>query len=131
MQAIFTWLSCDRNDRGKEIQTAAWKRKHISSIIVFAMVMDGGMQSSAVTRKESRLVICRIVSRNDGSCHVDPAEDDDDDDGLDEVDKKAYLFGEGWLIAMDDLGILESMHIAAISQPWMKDVYDGRQPRIQ
>ncbi|KAJ8657683.1 hypothetical protein O0I10_006498 [Lichtheimia ornata] len=58
---------------------------------------------------KATLITCRVVSRNDGSHHVDTAKED----GFDKC-----------FTAMDHIGILEPMHAAAISQSWMKDVYD-------
>lgn len=47
--------------------------------------MDVWMQSSAAMRKKYlnvALPICRVVNREDGSYHVDAAEDDDGLDGI-------------------------------------------------
>ncbi|CDH50732.1 predicted protein [Lichtheimia corymbifera JMRC:FSU:9682] len=68
---------------------------------------DGGSRNVA-------LATWRVVIRNDGSCCVDTAEDDDGLDGIDE-----------WrFTATDDTGALDSMHAASLLQSWMKDDYD-------
>ncbi|CDH60714.1 predicted protein [Lichtheimia corymbifera JMRC:FSU:9682] len=57
------------------------------------------------------LVTCRVVSMYDGSYYLVTAGDDDGDE-------RAY-------ISLDDIGVLDSMHAAAIFQLRTKDVYGG------
>lgn len=35
------------------------------------------------------------------------------------IDERAFIFDEGWLIAMDGIGMLESNHAAAVLGSWM------------
>ncbi|CDH51894.1 predicted protein [Lichtheimia corymbifera JMRC:FSU:9682] len=83
-----------------------------SKIIGFAMVMDGRMPSNAMLRYPGMCFgTWNTVSKDDGSRQLDTAEDDD---GLDGIVEWAFIFDEGWLVAMDTIGILGSMHAAAI-----------------
>ncbi|KAJ8657176.1 hypothetical protein O0I10_006991 [Lichtheimia ornata] len=70
------------------------------------------------------LVTCRVVvSRNDGSCHVDTAEDGDD--GLDDIEELAHIFDKRCFTVMDGIGVLDSMDSAATLRSWMKYDYGG------
>ena len=87
------------------------------------LVCNGHRWKDAIKRSDEKswnvaLVTWRVISRIDGSCHVNTAEDDD---GLDGIEKRAYIFDERrCFTAMDDIGILEPKHTAPTLQPWMK-----------
>ncbi|CDH60316.1 predicted protein [Lichtheimia corymbifera JMRC:FSU:9682] len=108
----------------KGLTSSGWEREHTSSdhmaLLNQHIGYDGGIQSSAVMRIV--VITWRVVSRNNGSCHVDTAEDDD---GPVWIDEMYYILPKGAFTALDAIGILKSMRAAAILQSWMKDAYDG------
>ncbi|CDH50371.1 predicted protein [Lichtheimia corymbifera JMRC:FSU:9682] len=58
------------------------------------------------------LVTWRVISRNDGSYHMDTPEEED---GWHGIDEGTCIFGKTCFTAMDDIGILKSNHTPAIS----------------
>ncbi|CDH59677.1 predicted protein [Lichtheimia corymbifera JMRC:FSU:9682] len=69
------------------------------------------------------LVTWRLASGNDESYYVLTAEDDD---GLDGMDKRPYIFDERGFTTMDGVRALKSMHAtSAISTIMDEDTYDG------
>ncbi|CDH53636.1 predicted protein [Lichtheimia corymbifera JMRC:FSU:9682] len=91
IQALFALLSCNENDQQRDRPTPGWIRKHICSdhmALVNQHICLWRMDPiNAVD--ENMVFTCRFASRNDGSYHVDTAEDDGGLDGLDEM---AYIF---------------------------------------
>ncbi|CDH50767.1 predicted protein [Lichtheimia corymbifera JMRC:FSU:9682] len=86
--------------------------------------MDEWMDAIKCSNVESwnvALATWLVVSRNDGLCHVDTAEEYD---GLDGMDKRSYIFDERCLTTMDDIETLKSMHATAISTIMDEDTDD-------
>ncbi|CDH50657.1 predicted protein [Lichtheimia corymbifera JMRC:FSU:9682] len=60
----------------------------------------GAIKCSKVDSWNAAVVTWRVVSRNDELYHVGPVEDDD---GLDGMDTRPYIFDENRFTTMDDI----------------------------
>ncbi|CDH61466.1 predicted protein [Lichtheimia corymbifera JMRC:FSU:9682] len=81
------------------------------------------IKCSNVESWNAALVTWLVVSRNDELYHLDPVEDDD---GLDGMDKRSYIFDETGVTTMDDIATPKSMHAtSAVSTIMDEDAYDG------
>ncbi|CDH50643.1 predicted protein [Lichtheimia corymbifera JMRC:FSU:9682] len=88
--------------------------------------MDGWMDAIKCSNVESwnaALATWRVVSKNGELYHVGPVEDDD---GLDGMDTRSYIFDENGFTTMDDIATLKSIHAtSAISTIMDDDAYGG------
>ncbi|CDH53588.1 predicted protein [Lichtheimia corymbifera JMRC:FSU:9682] len=124
IQALFALLSYNENDQQRDRPTHGWKRKHIYSdhrgFFLYGWIY--AIKCSNVESWNTAFVTWRVVSRNDELYLVDAVEDDD---GLDGMDKRSYIFDERRFTTMDDIATLKSMHAtSAISTIMDEDAYD-------